>query len=147
MEASPSSRAPHPLGDVRLSLDVIMEDFWTRPTGVYGKPVWLRPGVLQLFYDDDNTELCRFDGETVPGGHVAFTRTAAVYSKEPLTAADLDPSSGDAANVSWHGSMTISIGFVGAETSRKCTRRVETTSSCLPACCAMLAAFPCWKMA
>ena len=31
----------------RLTLDVVMEDFCTRRTGVYGKPVWLRPGVLQ----------------------------------------------------------------------------------------------------
>ena len=30
---------------VQLSLDVVMEDFWTRPTGVYSKPVWLRDDV------------------------------------------------------------------------------------------------------
>ena len=31
-----------------LTLDVVMDNFWTRPTGVYGKSVWLRPGVLQV---------------------------------------------------------------------------------------------------
>ena len=42
--------------DVRYELDIVMENFWTRATGVFGKPVWLREGVLHLFYDDDNTE-------------------------------------------------------------------------------------------
>ena len=32
----------------RLTLDVVMENFVTRRTGVYGKPVWQRPGILQL---------------------------------------------------------------------------------------------------
>ena len=39
----------------RLTLDVVMENFVTRRTGVFGKPVWLRPRVLQLVYDDDTT--------------------------------------------------------------------------------------------
>ena len=60
-----------------------MENFWTRPTGVFTKPVWLREGVLQLVFDDDNTELKYTSGPTVPGGHVAFTRTACVYSSVP----------------------------------------------------------------
>ena len=69
---------------VDVSLDIVMENFWTRPTGVYGKPVWLRDDALQLFYDDDNSELVHFESAAVPGGHVAFTRTAAVYSRQPL---------------------------------------------------------------
>ena len=68
---------------VHISLDVCMENFWTRPTGVFTKPVWLREGVLQLVFDDDNTELKYNSGPTVPGGHVAFTRTACVYSSVP----------------------------------------------------------------
>ena len=42
-----------------------------------------REGVLQLVFDDDNTELKYTSGPTVPGGHVAFTRTACVYSSVP----------------------------------------------------------------
>jgi len=65
-----------------------MEDFWTRPTGVYAKPVWLRDGVLQLFYDDDNSEMKSCSGATVPGGHAVFTRSAAVYSSSPFDDAE-----------------------------------------------------------
>jgi len=68
---------------VKLSLDICMENFWTRPTGVYAKPVWLREGVLQIIFDDDNTPLRYHSGSTVPGGHAAFTRTAVVYSSKP----------------------------------------------------------------
>eukprot|EP00966_Prymnesium_polylepis_P273570 6319826-Prymnesium_polylepis.1 len=75
--------------DARLSMDVVMEDFWTRSSGVYGKPIWLRYGVLQLMYDDDNDKLRRFTGVEVPGGNVAFTRTAAVYSESAITDADI----------------------------------------------------------
>ena len=58
--------------------------FWTRATGVYGKPVWLRKDVLQLFYDDDNNELTRQNEPTIMGGHTAFTQSASIYSQEPL---------------------------------------------------------------
>jgi len=57
-----------------------MDNYWVRPTGVYAKGVWLRKGVLQVFYDDDNNHLRFFSGPSVPGGHAAFTRTAVVYS-------------------------------------------------------------------
>jgi len=73
----------------RMTLDVVMEDFWTRPTGVYSKPVWLRPSVLQLVYDDDITKLRTHVGAAVPGGHVAYTRTATVYSEAPILPSDL----------------------------------------------------------
>ena len=63
-----------------VNLDVCMENFWVRPTGVFGKPVWLRKGVLQLVYDDDNNHLRLYKGDAVPGGNAAYTRTAVVYS-------------------------------------------------------------------
>jgi len=88
---------PHLRHPTRVTLDVVMEDFWTRPSGVYGKPVWLRPGVLQLVYDDDNDQLKRISGPTVPGGHAVFTRTASVYSMCEITDADLDVASASAA--------------------------------------------------
>lgn len=80
---------------VNLSLDICMENFWTRPTGVYAKPVWLREGVLQIIFDDDNTPLRYHSGSTVPGGHAAFTRTAVVYSSKPT--ADYSPEIADEA--------------------------------------------------
>jgi len=78
-----------PTHPVRMTLDVIMEDFWTRPSGVYRKPIFLRRGVLQLFYDDDNDPLKQFRGPAVPGGNVAFTGTTSVYSDTPITADDI----------------------------------------------------------
>mmetsp|Transcript_38774 Transcript_38774/g.94147 ORF Transcript_38774/g.94147 Transcript_38774/m.94147 type:complete len:577 (+) Transcript_38774:190-1920(+) len=79
----------------RLTLDVVMENFWTRPAGVYSKPVWLRPDVLQLVYDDDNSATSQYSGDAVPGGFTAFTRTATVYSNSQLTADDLAVESSD----------------------------------------------------
>mmetsp|Transcript_65590 Transcript_65590/g.179901 ORF Transcript_65590/g.179901 Transcript_65590/m.179901 type:complete len:656 (+) Transcript_65590:132-2099(+) len=79
----------------RMTLDVVMEDFWTRPAGVYSKPVWLRPDVLQLVFDDDNSPSKTYSGPTVPGGHTAFTRTATVYSTTLIGAGDLTVESDD----------------------------------------------------
>jgi len=79
----------------RMTLDVVMEDFWTRPTGVYSKPVWIRPNVLQIVYDDDNDLLSRVSGPNVPGGHSAYTRTAAVYSDTPITDEDIEVRTSD----------------------------------------------------
>ncbi|KAL1507474.1 hypothetical protein AB1Y20_008310 [Prymnesium parvum] len=73
----------------RLTLDVVMEDFWTRTSGVYGKPIWLRPGVLQLLYDDDNDAIRLLSSAALPGGHAAFNHTVAVYSQTPLEPSDL----------------------------------------------------------
>ena len=89
----PPDRAHGPLPKLKhghATLDVVMENFWTRASGVYGKPIWLRPGVLQLVYDDDNDRLRRFRGATVPGGNAAFTRTATVYSQSEITDNDVD---------------------------------------------------------
>jgi len=77
----------------RLTLDVVMDDFWTRATGVFGKPVWQRPGVLQIIFDDDNNTMRHYSGPSVPGGHVAYTRTASIYSETPITDEDVDISS------------------------------------------------------
>mmetsp|Transcript_57082 Transcript_57082/g.152002 ORF Transcript_57082/g.152002 Transcript_57082/m.152002 type:complete len:653 (-) Transcript_57082:414-2372(-) len=77
-----------PTHPTRLTLDVVMENFWTRPAGVYAKPIWLRDGVLQLMYDDDNDRARKFVGATVPGGNAVYTRAVTVYSREPLTDAD-----------------------------------------------------------
>ena len=79
----------------RITLDVVMEDFWTRPAGVYSKPVWLRPKVLQLVYDDDNSPSKLYSGPAVPGGNTAFTRTATVYSASEITPAELTVESTD----------------------------------------------------
>ena len=51
--------------------------------------------VQQLVYDDDNSMLRQYQGPTVPGGHCAFTRTATVYSRHEITAADLELDSND----------------------------------------------------
>ena len=61
----------------------------TRPTGCYTKPIWLRPGVLQLLYDDDNDRLRCMQCDALPGGHAAYTRTATVYSQTEITDDDL----------------------------------------------------------
>ena len=91
IQAPVAPQSPHPASPP----STVPSQFWTRPTGVYGKPVWMRDDVLQLFYDDDNTELSFFSGPTVPGGHAAFTRTAVIYSDSPIDAAsialDTDP--------------------------------------------------------
>ena len=47
----------------------------------------------QLVYDDDNNKISSFQGAAVPGGHVAYTRTASVYSEKPITQADTDAAS------------------------------------------------------
>ena len=46
--ARKSVRPPAMSHPTRLTLDVVMDDFPTRRTGVYGKPVWVREGVLQV---------------------------------------------------------------------------------------------------
>lgn len=90
----------------RLTLDVVMDDFWTRPTGMFGKPIWVRPGVLQLIFDDDNNKLQTFAGPSVPGGHSAFTRTASIYSTEPITDADMLITSSDGQTELMRNSVT-----------------------------------------
>ena len=98
----------------RLTLDVIMENFWTRPSGVYRKPVWLRPNVLQLFYDDDNDGLKTFSGPAVPGGHSAFTGTASVYSQTPITKADLSLDSPNPVTNALRKEVTANLQRVGS---------------------------------
>ena len=97
----------------RLTLDVIMENFWTRPSGVYRKPVWLRPNVLQLFYDDDNDGLKTFSGPAVPGGHSAFTGTASVYS-QTLHKADLSLDSPNPVTNALRKEVTANLQRVGS---------------------------------
>ena len=43
----------------RMTLDVVMENFWGTAHRVLHKPVWLGLDVLQLVYDDDNDALHR----------------------------------------------------------------------------------------
>ena len=73
----------------------IMDDFWTRPAGAYSKPVWIRPGTLQLVFDDDNTGIRKLQHKNLPGGSAAFSRTATVYSEKELTPADFEMESKD----------------------------------------------------
>lgn len=68
----------------RLKLDVVMDNFFVRSTGCFAKPVWDRPGVLQIFFDDDMSEVTHLHSDACPGGHVAFCATAAVYGEASL---------------------------------------------------------------
>ena len=130
-----------PSHSARLTLDVIMEDFWTRPSGVYRKPVWLRDGVLQLFYDDDNDQAKQFSGAAVPGGHAVFTGTASVYSTTPITDADITVESDDPSTSELHRSLPAFaqrvrncylvqanlLGFAGAASGMALTTRSTTS--------------------
>ena len=64
-----------------------MDNFFVRSTQCFAKPVWDREDdVLQLFYDDDMSDLTVAQGAAYPGGNVAFVATASVYSRRSLAA-------------------------------------------------------------